>query len=337
MGIIKNLKLYRKTVLFLILFFFVLFLLSRGFIFGHKEMEYGVTFSHKQASNLGLPWREVYLAMLDDLGVKKLRLSAYWDELEQERGVWNWDYLDWQISEAEKRNVEIVLAVGGRLPRWPECHFPEWSKASSTSERQIDTLQYIRKTIERYRDRGAIRYWQIENEPFLPHFGECPDLDVKFLDEEIALVKTLDSREVMMTDSGELSLWVPAAKRADIFGTTMYLDTYSAKLKSYIHYPIEPGFFQFKKNISKLFASPKDWIVIELQAEPWGPVPFQQLEKKDRDRTMDLEKFKKITEFARQAGFKKLYLWGVEWWYWEKKINNDPKIWEEAKNLYHKK
>jgi len=28
-----------------------------------------------------------------------------------------------------------------------------------------------------------------------------------------------------------------------------------------------------------------------------------------------------------------IYLWGSEWWYWLKEKQNDPKIWEEAKNL----
>ena len=93
----------------------------------------------------------------------------------------------------------------------------------------------------------------------------------------------MDTRDIVVTDSGELSLWVPAAKRADIFGTTLYRDTYSQLLKAYVHYPIEPGFFRFKKNISRLFANPQKWVVIELQAEPWGPRPFQYLSQEERD------------------------------------------------------
>jgi hypothetical protein len=138
----------------------------------------------------------------------------------------------------------------------------------------------------------------------------------------------------MLTDSGELSIWVPAAKRADIFGTTMYRDTYSDTLNRYIHYPIEPGFFRFKKNIARLFARPEKWIVVELQAEPWGPRPYQELSQEERNKTMNLAKFREILEFSRQAGFREFYLWGVEWWYWEKVINNNNSLWEEAKGLF---
>lgn len=334
MGIIKRIKYFKTLVTFLIIFFFVLFLLSRGYIYSKKDLEYGVTFSRKQAISLGLDWKATYLAILDDLGVKKMRLSAYWDVIEPEQGRFKWDYLDWQIAEAGKRNVEVILAVGGRLPRWPECHFPEWTKTQKTEARQKDLLSYIKNTVERYKDKKSIVYWQVENEPFLPNFGECPRLDPKFLDQEIALIKSLDSRPIMLTDSGELSLWVPAAKRADVFGTTMYRDTYSEKLKSYIHYPIEPGFFRFKKNIVRLFANPNKWIVVELQAEPWGKIPFQYLSAKERAKTMDLQKFINIIEFARKAGFQEFYLWGAEWWYWEKEVNHDSRLWDEAKKLY---
>jgi hypothetical protein len=329
--IFSNLKLFYAV---LIIFLFVIFLLSRGWIYGKDELSYGVTYSSKQAESLGLDPQKTYLEILDDLKVKKIRLSAYWDEVETENGIFAWNNLDWQIKEAQKRNVEIILAVGSRLPRWPECHTPEWAKSLSEMNREEKVLKYISTTIKRYKDYTAIKNWQVENEPFLPNFGECPKLDEGFLDKEIALVKSIDNRPIVLTDSGELSLWVPAAKRADIFGTTMYRDTYSNTLKSYIHYPIEPGFFRFKKNISSLFANPKKWIVIELQAEPWGPKPFQELSQEDRDKTMNFQKFKEILEFSRQAGFNEFYLWGVEWWYWEKTVKNNDIYWEEAKKLF---
>ncbi|PLX26657.1 hypothetical protein C0583_06500 [Candidatus Parcubacteria bacterium] len=335
MGLIKTFKRFKIFITILIIFLFVLFLLSQGIVYDKSELEYGVTFSHKQAIDLGLDWKKVYLNLFDDLGVKKIRLSSYWDEVEKNNNLYKWDYLDWQITEAEKRNVEVILAVGGRLPRWPECHFPDWAKILGEEERHKELLDYIEKTINRYKDREVIKYWQLENEPFLPNFGECPTLNADFLDQELSLVKSLDSRDVLMTDSGELSLWVPAAQRADIFGTTMYRDTYSEALNSYIHYPIEPGFFQFKRRIAKLFSNPKKWIVIELQAEPWGPVPFQELDADERARTMDHEKFVEILEFARKTGFREFYLWGVEWWYWEKETNDNDLIWEEAKLLFN--
>lgn len=309
-------------------------LFSIGKIYSKNEITYGVTFSKKQAVDLGLDWKETFTQALDDLGVKKIRLAAYWDEVEPINEQYSFEDLDWQINEASKRNAEIILAVGGRLPRWPECHFPDWINNLTKEEREQETLNYIEKTINRYKDNKNIYAWQVENEPFLSQFGICPNLDPVFLDKEIALVKAISSKPIIITDSGELSVWVRAAKRADIFGTTMYRDTYSENLKMYIHYPIEPGFFRFKKNITKLFAKPDNWVVIELQGEPWGPKPFQYLTQVERDRTMSLQKFKEMIQFSSQTGFREFYFWGVEWWYWEKTINNDPSLWDEAKKIY---
>lgn len=319
----------------LIVFLFLIFLLSRGPAHKKEDLEYGVTFSKKQAENLGLDWKKMYIDILDDLGARKIRLPAYWNEIENENGKFNWNSLDWQIEEAGERNAEIILAVGGRLPRWPECHFPEWTNNISQEERQNRTLNYIKAVVERYKSYSQITAWQVENEPFLSHFGDCPKLDSKFLDKEIAAVREIDSRSIVITDSGELSIWYPAARRADIFGTTMYRDTYSLHLKRYIHYPISPGFFRFKKNINSIFAHSKKWIVIELQAEPWAPVPYQYVSKEERNKTMNLEKFKEILEFGRKTGFKEFYLWGAEWWYWEKEVNGDASLWNEARELFN--
>ena len=334
MNIIHTFSRLKKQIIAIIIIFFVAFLFSRGIIFPRHSLEYGLTFSVKQARDLGFDPQEVFLAMLDDLQVKKLRLSAYWDEIQPDELTSDFSDLDWQINEAAQRNVEIILAVGGRLPRWPECHFPEWVKGLEAEERKNATMIYIEKVIARYQDVSAIKYWQVENEPFLSHFGECPEPDADFLDEEIALVRSMDKRPIIVTDSGELSLWVPAAKRADIFGTTMYRDTYSEVLKHYVHYPLEPGFFRFKKNITRWFANPQKWVVIELQAEPWGPRPFQDLSKQERERTMSLPKLKDMIEFSSQTGFQEFYLWGVEWWYWEKETKNNDSLWEYSKTLF---
>jgi hypothetical protein len=110
-----------------------------------------------------------------------------------------------------------------KTPRWPECHIPEWAKLQSKEEQQAAILDFLKEIVARYDSSKAIVRWQVENEPFFP-FGECPWVDKEFLKKEVALVKSLDSknRPVVVTDSGEGSLWIQAAKIGDIAGTTMY-------------------------------------------------------------------------------------------------------------------
>ncbi|HTW96410.1 MAG TPA: hypothetical protein VMD74_01990 [Candidatus Methylomirabilis sp.] len=334
---LKIFKIFKTILVVLVVVIFLAVILSQGKNYPQDELSYGVTFAKSYAEYLGLDWQKTYLSILDDLGVKKLRLPAFWNEIQQ-GGKDKYDYaaLDWQIDQAGTRNAKIVLAVGYRLPRWPECHLPDWAANLPAAEKQQDTLDYIKTTVERYRDKNQIIAWQVENEPFLSFFGDCPPFDPAFLDKEIALVKSLDARPIIITDSGELSFWIPAAKRADIFGTSMYLNTYSANTKSYLHYPILPAFFHFKKNIVSLFAHPKDWIVIEMQGEPWGPVAVTKLSDQDMAKTMTLDKFKYIIKFGQQAGFKDFYLWGVEWWAYEKQFKGNSTYWDYAKTLFQR-
>ncbi|MDP1709665.1 MAG: beta-galactosidase, partial [Candidatus Komeilibacteria bacterium] len=187
-----------------------------------RPMVFGVTFSAPQAEYLGLDWRAVYLDMLDNLKVKNLRLLAYWNQIEETPNQFNFIDLDWQVAEAVKNNAKIIMTIGRRLPHWPECHSPEWTKDLSEKENQAEITAMIQAVVEHYKNQPGIVMWQVDNEPLVSWFGSCPEPDRDFVKKEIALVKSLDSRPVLITDSGELSSWVWAAHLGDYFGTTMY-------------------------------------------------------------------------------------------------------------------
>lgn len=300
----------------------------------NQKAELGVTFSSRYAEDIGLDWKQAFMAVLDDLKVKKIRLPVYWDLVEKQSGEYDFSDLDWQLEEAQKRKAEIILVVGQKVPRWPECAIPEWLK-NNDQKRKEDLLKFIEVVVERYKNNATVEFWQVENEPFLK-FGVCPALDVSFLDQEIALVRKLDpSRPVIVTDSGELSLWFGAASRADIFGTTMYRTVYKNGW-GYFTYPIGPRFFQFKSFLNKIIAGQDKTIVIELQAEPWISGYTTQSPLEEQFSSMNSAKLMDNVSFARKTGFPEIYLWGAEWWYWLKIEKNHPELWETAKELFHK-
>lgn len=319
----------KKRYIFLIIILLLvgaLAYLGRATADPQRKITWGATFEKDFAQKLGLSWQEAYLAIFDDLKIKKIRLAARWSAIEPEKNKFNFTDLDWQISEAGKRNAKVILAVGYKLPRWPECHNPEWSKDLRT-----DLFSYLERVIGRYKDNPAIFAWQVENEPFLP-FGECPAFDVNLLDEEIALVKKLDSRPIIITDSGELSLWVRAAKRGDIFGTTLYRWVWNQYLGSY-KYPIPPSFFRLKERITRWFVGQeKTFVVIELQGEPWTHKQIYEISVAEQLLLLPLNEFNEIIDYAKRTGFNEYYLWGAEWWYYLSK-NGHPEYWERVKQL----
>jgi len=296
---------------------------------------WGVTFSAPYAQKFsGIQWKEAYTAMLDDLGVRHLRLVAYWDEIEPTRGTFDFSDLDWQISQARERGAKVILAVGRKLPRWPECHIPSWAQGLETAVQDKAILSFIRTTIEHYRSEPSITAWQVENEPFLD-FGECPKFDAVYLDLAIALVRSLDDRPVIITDSGEWSLWLQALRRADIFGTTMYRTVWSKAVGTFT-YPLPPSFFRLKRAVAEYIVGKKPMIVIELQAEPWGHKEAYETTVVEQSASMDPGKFSSAVAYAQRSGFDTFYLWGVEWWYWLKETQNDPGMWDAARPLFSK-
>lgn len=302
----------------------------------NEEMEFNISFSNIFAEEIGLDWKKVYIEMLDDLKPKKIRIAAYWDRIETEPGQYDFSDLDWQVSQAQQRNTEIVLALGIKVPRWPECFIPEFY-INNKEEREEALLKYEEKIIERYKDYLVIKYWQVENEPFLA-FGNCIEgaIDEDLLDREIELVKSLDdSRSIITTDSGELSYWYEAAKRGDIFGTTLYRTIYKEPF-GYINYPIGPNFFRMKAKFIKYFANQENVIISELQAEPWGPKNIAELSIDEQYKSMNPTSFVKIIDYAQKTNFSESYLWGVEWWYWLKEKEGKNEMWEEVKKVIKK-
>lgn len=278
---------------------------------------WGLTFSARQARTFNLDPDEVLRALVNDLGMKALRLSAYWDDVESTKGSYDFSQLDRELAIAREGGATVLLAMGRKLPRWPECHDPSWLHEQSAEDARSAQLAYVRAVVERYKDESVIGAWQVENEPFLP-YGYCPNYDVSLLDEEIAIVRELDAtRKIIVTDSGELSLWVRAAKRADIFGTTMYRKV-SNRYFGLITYPIPPSFFRVKRAFTEWAVGSRPSIVIELQGEPWDLSPYQYLPIERQFVTMGPEDFADTLAYAERTGFDTFYLWGGEWWYWLK-------------------
>lgn len=314
-------------------FVFIAFNLPTGT--PRADVKLGMTYSYRYAEALGLDPKSTLTAQLSELGITEWRIPVYWDLVESKQGEADYAWVDWQLEEIEKYHGQVILSIGQRVPRWPECHIPDWAKADQ-SLREEALLKHIERTVLRYQDRESIVMWQVENEPFLTQFGECPPLDKKYLEKEIALVKSLDStRPVLVTDSGELSLWVRAAKRGDVFGTTLYRHLYTHNFGGrYITYPVSPSFFQIKTALVKLLTEQENFIVIELQAEPWAPGWIRDYPLAEQFKTMDETKLKENVEYAKRLGFPTIYLWGGEWWYYAKEKLQYPGIWETGKEIF---
>lgn len=315
----------------------------------NRDITWGVTFSDKYSRALGLDWQKNFSAIVNELHPKKMRLIAYWDEIERKRGTYDFSNLDWQMNRIAGQGIGAIIVVGMKEPRWPECHMPAWTALLGPEDRERVLGEYISRVVTRYRDHPALQMWQVENEPFLK-FGLCATRPQRALEGEIALVKSLDSmptgrqavHPVVVTDGGEFGLWTRAIRAGDIFGTTMYRRIYPPSIGRYtgiIDYPLSPSFFKFKQKATRWLTGEyaKPFIVIELQAEPWGAVEIPLLSYEEQTSIFPPEYFRETIQYAKDTGFDEYYLWGAEWWYYAREKQGDGRYWDIVKGLLDKK
>ncbi len=303
-----------------------------------KKADLGVTFSPRYAQSLGLNPKALFNQMLLDLDLKYVRLPVYWDEVEKQPGIYDFSKTDYYLSQAQAKNVKVILVLGNKVPRWPECFMPKWSKGLSGTQYDQKILELVSTEVNHFKGNGLITTWQVENEPLF-NFGLCPKVDNQtrqLLKQEVAAVKNLDSRPVLLTDSGELSSWVTSIKMSDIFGLSLYRTVWNP-LFGVVDYPLPPFFYTLKNNFVHFLTGTKQNrdIISELQAEPWPPNKLS-LTEVDLEQQIKLFPTKKLIEngqFARETEFSSIYFWGVEWWYFMAK-HNHPEYLETAKEIF---
>jgi hypothetical protein len=300
----------------------------------------GTTYISSYARFYGLDPEETFRAIVEDLGLKQLRLVSYWNMHEAERGTYDFSDLDWQFALAEEYGVKVSLTLGLRQPRWPECHMPDWAAQLPKDEWYPALKDFMQATIERYKNSPALDNYQLENEFLLEVFGECPDHDRERLIDEFNFVKSLDpNKPVIVTRSNNaVPSWPVGEPRADIIGAAVYKRVWDKTLtKRYFEYPLPAWYYAFLAGGAKLTTG-RDTILHELQAEPWLPDGYDMRTASTEElyQTMDAARLKDRFQYGRDTGMKTIDLWGAEWWYFRKTKQDDPSLWYAAKEEIQK-
>lgn len=292
----------------------------------------GISFDPVYARHLGLNPPDALTTLLKDLDFKYLRLSIHWDEFQKDNSDQeNFSTYDELLKISAKHNAKVILAIGQKTPRWPECHLPDWAKKLSAPDKNIALQKYIQTVVNHYKNNPAVEFWQVENEPFFP-FGDCPAFSAEQLRQEIDLVRQLDpAHPTIIGDSGELSSWRKTVHAADYFGTTMYRLVWN-KHFGYFNYDWLPAAF-YRAKLMIYGRDPKTAFILELQGEPWVPNgDATKTPLEEQYKSLSLEQLKKNVDYASRVGFARSYLWGAEWWLWLKNQGN-PSLYDYIKTL----
>src|SRR5258706_13528276 len=171
----------------------------------------GFSFRPHQVKAFGLDAQATLKALLAhpfDL----VRLPAYWNQIETEPGQFDTGDLDRQLEAVERAGKQVILGLGAvKNCGYPEFFAPDHQlggplpegslvRASTHAALLAGATSFIRRLVERYRDRTSIVAWQLEHEAVDPLGVEHSwRLGVDFVQRELDEIREADpSRPVMM-------------------------------------------------------------------------------------------------------------------------------------------
>jgi hypothetical protein len=323
-----------------------------------EPMQLGFTFSQQQASYLDIDYQTAYQRLMQ-LSPALVRLAAYWNQVEPQRGEFDFSSLDWLVDNTPP-GTHLVLTLGMKAPRWPEYFIPTWlqqandmpDRAQVSDDEDLRTAlpAYVEAVVERYRASPAIAYWQVENEPFDPSGPRHWTIGQDALENEIALVRKMDplQRPVVVTtfeptnpvrqlpglDNGIHRRVRMLMQQADIVGLDLYPVRGASILGRdvFVRWPAFIWQHQVRSIQRMLAAAGKQTWMTEVQGEPWLVTHVVYLDRLPRSEIVPSE-MEFVVSQLRASGFQSALLWGAEYWYMRMHRFDDPRWWSSAEHL----
>ena len=123
-------------------------LIFAAYLPGAEKVRFGATYSVKYARDLGMdPWW-TYKELVA-IGIRDWRIPVYWDMVERREGAYDFRLYDKILKDAEKNGSRMILVVGRRVPRWPECHEPSWVRNQKSNLKSQKLLKFVAATVKR--------------------------------------------------------------------------------------------------------------------------------------------------------------------------------------------
>ncbi|MBO0704467.1 MAG: hypothetical protein J2P39_04035 [Candidatus Dormibacteraeota bacterium] len=299
----------------------------------------GVTFSARRAAEAGLEPLTALTELLS-MELQPLRLCAYWDEVAAK----GYGSLDRQLEAAGRAGVPTCLAIGMKSPGWPEFHLPDsvrpplrrGADVARAAGLRGAVLEFLRVTVERYREHASIRWWQVENEPLNRSGPQAWWIGRSLLEAELACVQDADQRPIVLTcfshfdrhtdvasghrrlNLGALLGRGPGAEAetlallrpGDVLGLDVYRrigrpdGTVAEAAADWIRFASR---WERRAHLLGI----ETWVT-EAQAEPWEPHSGHHWTDDPRSQTPE-----DAPDLVRQlvdAEFRTILLWGAEYW-----------------------
>ncbi len=332
--------------------------------------QFGINFSCRQAEYLllespalgpagyvdrGRPGRAQWCAdtlatILTGTGARHVRISVEWSQVETSAEVYDFSVVDAELAAAQKSGAKVLLSIGVKAQRNPEYYIPAWVLARVTlTEGEVvsgdpylhdQALAMVRAVTAHVASSNAIEAWAADNEPYIASVRAGRwTLSPAFVRAEVAAIKANDPRHRIVSinqaqhfvfdrrwkqalaDGDALAASVYPFRNFDLFGHTVVVPILEMG-------PLGPN---YAAQARAAHAAGKPFWITELQAEPWVDSDIRLVSPAHPSANLTPARFLKNIEYARRSGADRVYLWGAEWWLYERQHFGDSRWWDMAK------
>ena len=318
------------------------------------EPEYGINFSCKRAEFFGQDCAALFERTLAELGVRHVRLSVYWSDVESEPGVYDFQAIDELLAIAAAYDARVSVTIGMKAQRYPEFWLPTWLRLEAriplnafpedSPLLQAALFPYLEAAARHVGAHPAVDSIQVENEPFVHFEGHASGWRIRkeFLAREIQTVRAADGgrHPIVVTHASWLrrdGTWRWILENADILAQSVYTKRQRGPWPWLYIFPYRIGYFtpDLPGQARAAERAGKALWIAELQAEPFeGPDVDVRSIPAHAAASFSPRWFRWNITLARRSGATRVYLWGVEWWAYLRDQRGEPELWETARALF---
>jgi Beta-galactosidase len=347
--------------------------LFRALSWSHREPlgdpVFGINFSCNEAEFLlletpggaglsdGRPGRVAWCAdvlglLLRETGARHVRISVEWDQVEPRRGEFDFRLIDAQLDAVGAAGASAVLSVGMKAQRHPEYYIPQWALEGGRPPDGSDlgahprlapaALEMIRRVVEHVGTHPAVEGWLADNEPYhrSPRASNWY-LGREFVQQEVAVFHAADPlrRPVAINHAERLMFdrrWRWALEDADVVATSIYAQRiFELAGRSFVLdiLDIGPLMPNYAARARETQGRGKPFWITELQAEPWAKPDNRLISPANPALDMTLDAFDTNIGHARRSGAGRVYLWGAEWWLFQREKHGDTAWLDRARDV----
>ena len=288
--------------------------------------------------------------LLRGLGAKHVRIAVEWSQVEPSPGEYDFRLVDALLAEAGRAGTKVLLGVGVKAQRHPEFYIPEWvlAKADLTRDKEIDHDPYLREraltmiaaVVAHVAGSPAIEAWGADNEPYVPSLrAERWQLSREFVRLERDAIRANDPRARIISINHAQHFvfdrrWQDALADGDALAASFYPFRTVALLGRDYVIPIPeigPLAPNYAHQARTAHAAGKPFWITELQAEPWVDEDPRLVGPTNPSPNLTAANFRKSIAYGRRTGADRVYLWGAEWWLFQRQHYGDGSWWEMAR------